>query len=312
MNLRQLQYVLEIARNGLSVSKAARSLNTSQPGISQQIRSLEAELGIDIFTRDKNRLTGLTVHGQSIVEHAEVALFNIQHINAVARAMKSRARKELVVATTHTKARYLLPSALKMFLETHPGISVTVNHGNPIQIMDDLATGLADVGLGPSISQTRDEIAILPFREDERVLIVPKGHPLLGQDRVTLTDISQHPLITYHRSIESHAVIAGTFASAGIAPNIVLRAIDSGVIKRYVEEGMGVAILPRIAYSAEEDRGVCAIPIDGSLPPSITCIYISQVRQVGLHVLDFIRILSPKLTQFEIMRLNVRQLISAI
>lgn len=307
MNLRQLQYVLEVSRNGLSVSKASRSLNTSQPGISQQIRGLEQELGLAIFTREKNRLTGLTPHGQAIVEHAEVALFNIDHITAVSKALTSRGRKELVIATTHTKARYLLPSVLKKFLAIHPNVSVSIRHGNPPQIIQDLISGEADIGLSPSIAHSVEEIAILPFHADRRILVVPIGHPLLDLEQVSLADIAQYPLITYERSIESHAVLTGTFASVGISPKIAIRAVDSGVIKTYVEQGLGIALLPEMAFDEEEDTKVRAIILKEAFPPSITCIFLLQNKKFSLHVLDFLKILMPRLTQIEILRLNAKE-----
>ncbi len=88
MNLRQLVYLREIATNGFSVSRAAKRLHTSQPGISQGILALERELGLMIFVRDKNRLSGLTDAGKHIFDRVESALFEIDHIRDFAKSAR--------------------------------------------------------------------------------------------------------------------------------------------------------------------------------------------------------------------------------
>ncbi len=88
MNLQQLRYVREVAGNGLSVSRAAKSLHTSQPGVSQQIRLLEEELGVAIFAREKNRLSGLTQPGQLIVERLNAALSEIDYVSAYTQTLR--------------------------------------------------------------------------------------------------------------------------------------------------------------------------------------------------------------------------------
>ena len=129
MNLQQLRYVREVAANGLSVSKAAKALHTSQPGVSQQIRVREEELGINIFTREKNRLSGLTAHGRMIVERLNPALLDIDYVHAYAKSLRTDGKKELTIITSHTQARYVLPKVLEAFSRQHPDVRVDVKHG---------------------------------------------------------------------------------------------------------------------------------------------------------------------------------------
>src|SRR5262245_7819125 len=107
MNLRQLLYLREVANNGLSISKAAQKLHTSQPGVSQQILALERELQVTIFVRDKNRLVDLTAQGKLVVARAQSALFDIEQIRGLARSATLVDSGDFIIATTHTQARYV-------------------------------------------------------------------------------------------------------------------------------------------------------------------------------------------------------------
>src|SRR5690606_1733170 len=106
MNLHQLQSILEIVRCKMNMSNAAVALGTSQPAISHQVRLLEEELGVPVFLRTRNRLTGLTSHGETIVECARRALSEIAEIQAVARVKNISRFTTIRVASTHAQGRY--------------------------------------------------------------------------------------------------------------------------------------------------------------------------------------------------------------
>src|SRR5580692_6682433 len=106
MKLQQLRYLHEICQHGLSISEAAAALHTSQPGVSKQIQLLEAELGIEIFNRSKNRLSGLTPGGREIVSVAARMLNDAASLKSIAEDFRSEQSGALTVGTTHTQARY--------------------------------------------------------------------------------------------------------------------------------------------------------------------------------------------------------------
>ncbi|WP_156493395.1 LysR family transcriptional regulator, partial [Oleiphilus sp. HI0125] len=107
MKLQQLRYIWEVAHHDLNVSATAQSLFTSQPGISKQIRLLEDELGVEVFSRSGKHLTRITPAGEKILAVAGDILSHVENIKKIANEFNDNRTGELTVATTHTQARYV-------------------------------------------------------------------------------------------------------------------------------------------------------------------------------------------------------------
>ena len=305
MNLQQLRYVREVATNGLSVSRAAKSLHTSQPGVSQQIRLLEEELGVNIFTREKNRLSGLTAHGQMIVDRLNSALLDIDYVQAYAKSLRADGKKELTIITSHTQARYVLPKVLEAFSRQHPDVRVDVKHGTAPEIMALLLARVDAIGIiAGEMPVTRDVLA-LPYSKYRRVVVVPKQHALLQHKQPTLKLIAQYPLITYEHSISARQVIIDAFRRVGVTPHVILSAIDADVIKACVERGLGIAVLPEIAFDRKRDTTLRALNSGDLFPPSTATIAIHRKRLLRPYEFDFIQMLAPQFTRRKIENMAV-------
>ncbi|WP_275352734.1 LysR family transcriptional regulator, partial [Proteus mirabilis] len=124
MKLQQLRYIVEVVNNDLNVSTTAERLYTSQPGISKQIRMLEDELGIQIFSRSGKHLTHVTPAGEEIVRLSREILSKTEAIRSAAGEHTYPDRGSLSIATTHTQARYVLPPVIKGFIERYPEVSL--------------------------------------------------------------------------------------------------------------------------------------------------------------------------------------------
>ena len=131
MKLQQLKYIWEVARHDLNVSVTAESLFTSQPGISKQIRMLEDELGVQIFQRSGKHLTEVTPAGIAIVKMAGEILDKVENVRQIADEFSDKNRGALSVATTHTQARYMLPSVISEFIGRYPDVALHVHQGTP-------------------------------------------------------------------------------------------------------------------------------------------------------------------------------------
>ena len=294
MNIQQLRYLREVATNGFSISKAAKTLHTSQPGISQQIIALERELGLPVFVRDKKRLVGLTKQGEQIIARAASALLDIDYISKFAHSVAKTNSGQLVIATTHTQARYVLPETLSLFARKYPKVRVTLEHANPTQIEQALASGAADIGVSPYIGTGRPDIVGLECRRYRRIVLAPKGHPLLKKRRCNLEDLAKHPLIAFERSIFARQMIIDIFAAEGLTPNFALTAIDADVVKACVEVGLGIAILIELAYDPARDAGLGLLKADGLFPSSVTSVAIHRRHHLPPCAFDFIEMFSPK------------------
>ena len=127
MNLQQLRYLQEVARQGLKISDAADALYTSQPGVSKQIRLLEEELGIEIFVRNGKRITAITEPGKAILEIAQRILHDTDNLKQVSDEFRSQDSGTLSIATTHTQARYALPPVVKQFIKRYPKVKLELH-----------------------------------------------------------------------------------------------------------------------------------------------------------------------------------------
>ena len=152
MNLQQLRYVHEVARRGLNVSDAAEALFTSQPGVSKQIRLLETELGIEIFTRHGKRLVAVTEPGRAVLAIAERVLRDLDNLQQVGDEFANEAVGRLSIATTHTQARYVLPDVIRRFMQRYPQVKLELHQGNPRQVCEMvLDSNRCDASTMPSL-----------------------------------------------------------------------------------------------------------------------------------------------------------------
>ena len=113
MKLRQLEYVIAVARENFSVSAAANRLFTSQPGVSKQVRALEDELGVELFRRNGRQFTGVTPEGEQVLVLARDIFARVSDIRDLAADAAGRRSRPLRIATTHTQARYALPPVVE-------------------------------------------------------------------------------------------------------------------------------------------------------------------------------------------------------
>lgn len=297
MNINQLRYLREVARNGLKVSEAAESLFTSQSGISKQIRLLEEELGVTILVRNGKRIVGITEPGRIILGITERMLQDAENLRTIGREFNSGGRGTLVIATTHTQARYALPPVVTRFMQKHPQVRLTLREGSPDYIAGLLVAGDADIGIITESDIASGELLTLPCAQWTRCIITPPQHPLLKAGPLTLQKIAAYPLITYDFALTPDSPIKRAFDTAGIQPNVVLTAIAADVIKAYVELGMGIGILARMAFDPAQDRGVRMIDANHLFAASTTRLALRRNAYLRSYVYDFIELFSPSLSR---------------
>jgi LysR family cys regulon transcriptional activator len=295
VNLQQLRYLCAIVDHGLNVSDAAEALYTSQPGISKQIRQLEDEIGVPVFVRQGKRLASLTPAGEAVISTARRALKEIENLKRVGAEFEREDTGTLAISTTHTQARYVLPPVVRSFAERYPKVKLVIHQGNPVQVADHTARGEADVGIATETLATYRELVTLPCYQWNRVVLVPRGHPLARVKPLTLAAVARHPIITYDFSFTGRSQINAAFDAAGLAPNIVLEALDADVIKTYTEMGMGVGIVAQMAYDAERDKALEKLDASHLFAPSTTRLALRRGTFLRGYVYDFIARFAPKL-----------------
>jgi LysR family cys regulon transcriptional activator len=297
MKLQQLVYVCEVARQNLNLSNAAEALFTSQPGISTQVRSLEDELGVDIFVRHGKRVVAITEPGKAILEIAQRVLKDVENLKQVGQEFTAEDHGRLTIATTHTQARYALPRIIQRFTKRYPEVALSLRQGSPTQIWDLVSSGEADVAIATEANALYDALVMLPCHEWNRCILVPRGHRLLRAKKLTLEAIAAFPIITYDFAFSGRTQVNQAFADKGLEPNVVLTAIDAEVIKTYVELGMGIGIVAMMAYDPKRDTGLRAIDASRLFEPSVTRIGMRRNTYLRGYTYDFIEMFAPHLTR---------------
>jgi LysR family transcriptional regulator, cys regulon transcriptional activator len=295
MTLQQLRYLCEVARRGLSVSDAAIALHTSQPGISKQVLALEEELGVQVFVRRGKRLVDITPAGKKLVALAEQVLADSNNLKRAALDLQDDVVGEMVIATTHTQARYLLPKVIPVFLKRFPKVSLFIHQGNPMQVAAEVASGRADLGIATEYLDSVPELTTLPVYAWNRVVVAQKGHPILDKCKLSLADIASYPLVSYDISMTGRGAMNAAFAAKGLSPTFVLSAMDSDVIKTYVELGIGIGLLAEMAFDAKTDTKLGMISAKHLFVESVTKIALKRNAFLRGYTYALIQLLAPTL-----------------
>ncbi|MEW5862064.1 MAG: HTH-type transcriptional regulator CysB [Pseudomonadota bacterium] len=297
MTLRQLRYLVEVVRRKLSVSAAAEALYTSQPGVSRQIKALEDELGIEIFVRHGKRLTALTEPGRAVLAIAERVLAEAANLKRAGEDYAQQKLGTLTIATTHTQARYALPRTVALFKRRYPKVDLVIHQGNPTQICEQVAAGEADFCIATEAIAQYPELVSLPCYQWNRCVVVKPGHPLLKAKPLTLEAIARFPIVTYDFAFAGRSVVNRAFEARGLSPHVVLTALDSDVIKTYVELGLGVGILAKMAFDPRRDRPLRALDAAHLFPSSTTRLGIRRRAYLRRYAYDFIEMFAPHLSR---------------
>lgn len=297
MKLQQLRYLVEVENRGLNISEAAAALFTSQPGISKQIRLLEEELGVTVFERAGKRLTGVTPGGRLVLDQARRVLREAANLSRIGADFAAESGGMLTLATTHTQARYVLPGVVRRFVERYPQIRLHVQQGSPLQVAEWLLDGSAELGIATEALDRHPELVTLPCYQWSHLVVVPRGHPLLARESLTLAALAEFPLVTYDATFTGRSRIDRAFERQSLSPNVVLTAIDSDVIKTYVELGLGVGIIAEMAFDPTRDAALAALPVSHLFEINTTRLGFRRDLWLRGYDYDFMELLAPQLTR---------------
>lgn len=297
MKLQQLRYIWEVAHHDLNVSATAQSLYTSQPGISKQIRLLEDELGVEIFARSGKHLTHVTAAGEDIIKAAEEVLFKVKSIRQVAEEYADEKKGSLSIATTHTQARYALPSTIKSFIQRYPNVSLHMHQGTPMQISEMASDGTVDFAIATEALELFSNLVMMPCYRWNRCILVPRDHPLAKVKELTLEDVAAQPIVTYVFGFTGRSKLDDAFMSRGLSPRVVFTATDADVIKTYVRLGLGIGIIAAMAYDETIDNDLVALDASHLFASSVTQIGCRRDTFLRGYMYEFIEDFAPHLSR---------------
>jgi LysR family cys regulon transcriptional activator len=297
MKLQQLKYIYEVARHDLNVSATAESLYTSQPGISKQIRLLEDELGVQIFTRSGKHLTNITPAGTRILEVTTEILQLTKKIQDIAADFVCEDKGLFRIATTHTFSRYLLPSIIESFTKKYPEVRLHLHQGINAHVDHMLDHGDVDLVIyGEQDVWFNDKVQVPCFLWHQ-CIVVPRDHPLAHETQITLEKLATFPLLAKLTPNGRVSDVEKIFREQGLEPDFVITATDSEILKSYIRMGMGVGLIARMAYNPDKDSDLKLINADHLFAPKRAKIVFHKNFFFRKYVIDFVRMLAPHMDE---------------
>lgn len=254
MKLDQLRTFQKVALTG-SFTKAARKLFLTQPAVSQQIKALEDNYGVRLFDR-KGKTIELTHEGKALYSKINVLLNELKDIEKLFEELSEIDIGRIDIASTAIFSTYFLPRAMGRFNKRYQGIELELHTGNSHKVISKLLEGSADFGFG-GVVKPEPDIEYTMIHQEPFVFVVGAEHPLVNRSRVTVEDLKTFPFIwrehgtLIRRKMEE--MLGGNHASAIFNNVIVVQNVET--VKRLVEEGYGVTIIPEIAVRREIAAG---------------------------------------------------------
>lgn len=254
MDINQLEVLIAVAQEK-SFSRAAERLHRTQPAISQAIRRLEIEIGEPLFDRSSKDGT-MTATGRVLFGHAQQML-NLRHsAHAAIKELRGLQRGKLSLSANEYTVMYLLP-ILPVLRARHPHIKIEVKRSLASRISSEILARETEIGI-VSFKPNDPSVASVPVLTDELALIVPLNHPLATKQVVSVRELGAESFIAHNVPSPYREKVVRTFEKYRTPLNISLEMPTLEAIKRFVEGGMGVALIPKLAAQAEIARGQVA------------------------------------------------------
>ncbi|HEX5852865.1 MAG TPA: LysR family transcriptional regulator [Solirubrobacteraceae bacterium] len=250
LNVTRLKVLKEVAYHG-SFSAAADALSYTQSAVSQQIATLEAETGMALLERHPRGVT-LTAAGQALVGHAEGILARLETAEAALSAIAGLRGGRLRMASFPTAGATLMPLAIATFRSAYPDVELTLEEGEPEEIVPRLRAGELDLALlfefGDEIRLQRDMTRV-ELLEDPMFLALPREHPLAARRKIRLEDLARDAWVQTSSSSPCARHVVRSCHAAGFEPNVAFESDDYQTVQGLVAAGVGVALIPALALS---------------------------------------------------------------
>ncbi len=251
VDLGQIEAFVQVAQHR-SFSKAAEALFLTQPSVTARIQSLERDLGEALFERN-GRGVRLTEMGASFLPYARRALKALQDGRDALEGMRNLEIGTLKLGSALTVSTYVLPKILKRYCSTYPGVEVSVHTGRSEQVLQMVLNDDVHCALERTVHHA--EIVTVPLYEDDLLLVAAPEHKFARTGTVTIEEVGREPLILFDKGSSYNALIQGVFRQHGIVPRTLMELDTIEATKKMVEEGLGIAMLPKVSIEREFEAG---------------------------------------------------------
>lgn len=301
MTLIQLRAFVAIVDAGLNMTQAAERVHGTQPGLSKQIRQLEAELGFSLFQRHGRSFLRLSPEGAQVLGHARAMLESARAIRELAQGLKRDNGGSLTIGASHASARYTLPGVLAAMRQRLPALRLAVVPAEREEALAALAEGRLDAAMVSTGDAQAPAERALPVLRWKRVAVLPRTHPLAGRERLALAELASLPLIAHASALKPGASLPRRLAAAGLTPRVGGSTPDGDAIKAWVRAGLGIGILAEMALVAA-DRDLAVLELDHLLPDCTSWLVLREDRAASAPVELLASMLLPTLDLTDLRR----------
>lgn len=249
MHIETLRTFCDLVESG-SLSRAAKQNRVTQSAVSQQLRALETRYGRRLVDRAPRLGARPTEAGQRFYEGVRALLERFAALEQELRDDSATVSGKIRVATVYSVGLHTLPPAMKQFVAAHPKVSVHLEYRRTDQVYEACLDGSVDLGI-VAIPRKRKQLAVAPLGHDELVLVTPPRHPLSTQRGARLSDLQGAEFVAFARDIPTRQLVDRWLSQHRVRVRRVMELDNVETIKRSVEAGLGVSILPAPTLSAE-------------------------------------------------------------
>ncbi|MBI4312512.1 MAG: LysR family transcriptional regulator [Chloroflexi bacterium] len=287
MELRELRSFCAAAKLR-SISKAAEQLGIGQPTMTTHVKKLEDELGVQLFDRVKRPIQ-LTLAGARLADLASPLLDGIESL--VAMTAQAEAQGPIRIASTHEIIAYSLLKVIKVFQAEYPHVLIRLRGASQAEVLQRVEEGEADFGVIPAPHRraSLDFHGLFPY---ERVLITPKGHPLLETSLASIDQIAQYPLVLLGQGSSTRAMLEDAFRRRGVQYEIVVEVDSLETIKRCVSLGLGISAGPRLGIEPQDQEHLGIVSLATLLPVEQAGIVTQKGRALSTPARNFLDLAS--------------------
>lgn len=252
MQLESLKMFVDVVETG-SFSRAAQLNHVTQSAVSQQIRALETRYEQRLLSRSARQVTP-TPAGERLFRGCKEILARFAEVEGEIREQATDISGSCNVSAIYSVGLHELSNVQRELLRAHPKVNLRLNYRRSDQVYDDVILGAADLGL-VAYPQQRAGVDIVPFREDKLAVVLPPNHPLASKAKVALSAVAGLPFISFDREAPSRKGIDKIFRDKGLELNVAMELDNVETIKRAVELGLGVSVLPQPTVYQEVTQG---------------------------------------------------------
>ena len=244
MELRHLRTIVAVARHR-SLTKAGDELFLTQSAVSQQIRRLEQELGVEVFHRTSRRVE-LTAEGRVILGYAERVLSEVHGLHSELEEITGLLSGQLKIGGVYPTGPYDLVAMLADFRAAHPGVAIHMVEDTQDDTLAALRADHLDCAfIAHDPDALGDEFTSTLLWQDELVVALPGGHPFTAGDRVTFAQLASEDLIAYRENSALRRRLERTMANHGLEPRNAFICTEMAAVRALASNGLGLAVMPR-------------------------------------------------------------------